>query len=162
MQQVVAYNGTDLDMTFIRLKPVEAEEVTDVSVRDFLKPGQIGISLPLWTVWLSFGFSYYGIILYVTRIFDQTSDNDDGDSSCDFDYKEIFVSALSEIIGVLIASSIIDRWGRVPTQTIMYALAGLGALVMGVLAARGASHSVISVFGVISRCSVMAASCATW
>lgn len=123
------------------------------------------MSLPLWTVWIAFGFSYYGVVLYITRIFDHTNDSDDGDDddvSCDFDYQDIFFSALSELIGVLVASFIIDRHGRVPTQTWLYATSGFGALMMGVSSAAGMDDYVVSVFGVLSRCGVMGASCATW
>jgi MFS family permease len=163
MRDAIAYNGTTLDDPDFRLKHVLVEH-PDVSFMDFVKPGQRGLSIPLWTVWLAFGFSYYGIILFITRIFDHTNDQDDdgSDDSCDFDYQEIFFSALSELIGVLAAAVIIDRWGRVPTQTILYFLAGLGSLMMGVMSAVDLSDDVVSVFGVLARCSVMGASCATW
>ena len=115
-------------------------------------------------MWVAFGFSYYGIILFVTRVFDHTNDedDDDGNASCDFDYQEIFFSAFSELIGVLVASFIIDRWGRVPTQTGLYFLAGVGSVLMGLMAAQGMSDVVVSLCGVVARCSIMGASCATW
>lgn len=167
MRNAMAYNGTTsfLDKyPNFRLKHLVIEH-QDVSPFEFLKPGQRGLSIPLWTVWIAFGFSYYGIILYVTRVFDHTNDEDDDvndDESCDFDYREIFLSALSELIGVLIAAFIIDRYGRVPTQTLLYFLSGVGALMMGILSSSDTSESVIAVFGVVARCSVMGASCATW
>mmetsp|Transcript_26799 Transcript_26799/g.45206 ORF Transcript_26799/g.45206 Transcript_26799/m.45206 type:complete len:537 (-) Transcript_26799:373-1983(-) len=163
MREAVEYNGTTLSNPDFRLKHVLVQH-PDVSFTDFIKPGQRGLSIPLWTVWLAFGFSYYGIILFITRIFDHTNDedDDDGEDSCDFEYQEIFVSAASELVGVLVAAFIIDRWGRVPTQTILYFLAGVGSLMMGILSAVDLSDDVVSAFGVLARCSIMGASCATW
>jgi MFS family permease len=166
MREAIAYNGTTLSPSraSFRLKHVPVEH-PDFSLVDFVKPGQCGLSVPLWTVWVAFGFAYYGIILFVTRIFDHTNDNDDDlndDETCDFDYEEIFFSAFSELIGVLVASFIIDSYGRVPTQTILYFLSGVGALMMGLLSAHGSSDAAVAVFGVVARCSIMGASCATW
>ena len=50
MREAMRYNGTTLDggMNF-RLKHVLVEH-PDVSVFEFLKPGQRGLSIPLWTV----------------------------------------------------------------------------------------------------------------
>ena len=167
MRKTMLYNETTEYMDShpnFRLQHVEVEHQA-VSLHDFVKPGQRGISIPLWTVWIAFGFGYYGVVLYVTRIFDHTNDGDDDESdddSCDFEYAEIFYSALSEIIGVFVASFIIDRYGRVPTQTYFYFFAGVGSFLMGLLAAVDASDEVIAIFGVVARCSVMGASCATW
>lgn len=166
MRQSILANGTELGYP-IRLKPsVEREdEVKGVSMTDFVKPGQRGLSIPLWTVWFAFGFAYYGIILYVTRVFDHTNEDDgddDSNDSCDFEYSEIFLSAFAELIGVLVAAYIIDRWGRIRTQTSMYFFAGVGALLMGVMNATGTSDEVIAAFGILARCSIMGASCATW
>jgi hypothetical protein len=60
------------------------------------------------TVWASFGFTYYGVILLVARVFqtgeggeaiDATDEFTPGE--CSFNYQAIFFSATSEIVGVI-------------------------------------------------------------
>lgn len=59
-------------------------------------------------------FVYYGVVLFVTRIYDKDSgdddDTDDDSDTCDFNYQEIFVSAASESVGVLLVALVIDWW----------------------------------------------------
>jgi hypothetical protein len=59
-----------------------------------------------------FRFVYYGVVLFVTRIYDKHSgDDDSGDDdgdTCDFNYQEIFISAASESVGVLLVAFVID------------------------------------------------------
>jgi hypothetical protein len=62
-----------------------------------ISPSYIRTSIPLWIVWLSFGFTYYGIILYVSRIFSTNSSSNI--DTCTFDFEPIFLNAISEIIG---------------------------------------------------------------
>lgn len=52
------------------------------------------ITIPLWIVWFASGFAYYGIILFVARLYSTT--NDDGEK-CSFDYSSIFINATAEV-----------------------------------------------------------------
>jgi hypothetical protein len=61
------------------------------------------------TVWACFGFTYYGVILLVARVFqtgeggeaiDATDEYTAGE--CSFNYQAIFISATSEIVGVVV------------------------------------------------------------
>eukprot|EP00602_Paraphysomonas_sp_CaronLab_P008749 CAMPEP_0185036990 /NCGR_PEP_ID=MMETSP1103-20130426/30801_1 /TAXON_ID=36769 /ORGANISM="Paraphysomonas bandaiensis, Strain Caron Lab Isolate" /LENGTH=502 /DNA_ID=CAMNT_0027574779 /DNA_START=122 /DNA_END=1630 /DNA_ORIENTATION=+ len=158
IKSAAAFNGTELEE--FTLAPLE-EKVEDVSMLEFFKPGRINLSIPLWTVWLCFGFTYYGTVLFITRRFDHNSEDDDGDDdddTCAFNYQEIFVSAASEAIGVLLAAAVIDRWGRVPAQSVGYGVCAVFVLLLGVKM----PHAALSVFGIFARCAVMGASCATW
>lgn len=106
IREACLVNQTEIeDFTLAPLLEVPQE---NVPISEFLKPEQRKLSFPLWTVWLSFGFVYYGIILFVSRVFSE-EDDDDEELTCDFSYQDIFISATSEVVGVFIAGSVIDR-----------------------------------------------------
>ena len=90
------------------------------------------ITVPLWIVWASFGFSYYGVILFVSRVY---SNQDEVSSStgpiCSFNYPAIFYNAAAEIISVIISASLIEKLGRVYSQSLFYALGGVAVILMG-------------------------------
>lgn len=111
------------------------------------------LSLPLWTVWFLFGFTYYGIILFVSRLYTSTSSGDDG-STCSFDYQSIFINCSAELAGVFIASIVIDRWGRCHTQSIFYVFGGIAVALMGM----HMSVSAVLAVSILGRLSSMAAS----
>ncbi len=82
------------------------------------------ISIPLWTIWFCIGVGYYGVVLLISRVF-SASANDDNDAAtssftCDFRYKEIFIGTLFEVVGVFLASCLIDRLGRKGTADIWH------------------------------------------
>mmetsp|Transcript_70404 Transcript_70404/g.153489 ORF Transcript_70404/g.153489 Transcript_70404/m.153489 type:complete len:563 (+) Transcript_70404:185-1873(+) len=76
-----------------------------------------------------------------------------------FDFKDISIASASEILGVLFAVAIIDRWGRCKTQGFFYAL---GAITAFILSFRSIDFTVLTVVSSVARLSQMAASCATW
>ena len=116
-------------------------------------------TIPLWTTWLSFGFCYYGIILLVTRVYSSGSGGEVSDVS--FDFASIFVSACSELAGVTLTALIVDRWGRVSTQSLMYLMTGVALVVLSFLKAKSSSFTITAI-SFISRMSAMSSSSATW
>ncbi|KAJ1422890.1 major facilitator superfamily domain-containing protein [Ochromonadaceae sp. CCMP2298] len=115
------------------------------------------VSLPLWVVWLSFGFTYYGIILFVGRVYEKG----DGES-CSFDYQNIFLNALSEIVGCTLALFVVDGWGRRPSQTVFYAISGVASLLMGFGLGLLDSAAAVLAFGLVARLTCKTALSATW
>jgi len=131
------------------------------AIRQLLQSDQIRVTVAVWIVWLSFGFSYYGLILFVARVFEHNEEADDlnGDEeTCDFEYNEIFVSAASEVVGVTLTAVVIDRWGRVGTQSFMYACAGISTILMGINLPSAARLSM----SIMARSTAMGAASATW
>ena len=62
---------------------------------DLVRTSEIrSITFPLWIVWFASGFAYYGIILFVARLYSTTTD--DGEK-CSFDYSSIFINATAEV-----------------------------------------------------------------
>lgn len=129
------------------------------SLTHLLQADQIKLTLAVWVVWLSFGFSYYGLILFVARVFEHNEEDDvTGEETCSFEYNEIFVSAASEVIGVTTTALVIDRWGRVGTQSFLYACAGLSTMLMGTNLPSLARLSM----SIMARSTAMGAASATW
>lgn len=121
---------------------------------ELLGPSLLWISVPLWVVWFCFGFSYYGIILLVARIF---SDSDSATMICSFDYQSIFQNTSAEIVGVVLVTAMIDTVGRTRTQSILYASAALAILLVG----STKNFIAYSVFVFIARLTSFAATSAT-
>jgi MFS transporter, putative metabolite:H+ symporter len=154
-------NGTPLSPFVLSNKSsTEAESPSVIKLLSELVKGEVArVSVPLWIAWLSFGFCYFGVILFVTKVFEADSDADDDDAlTCDFDYQSIFVSATSEIVGIFLAAYIIEKWGRVPSQVSMFALAGLGVFCMGIRMTDGPLIC-ISIF---ARLTAVAANSSVW
>ena len=112
------------------------------------------ISIPLWITWMAFGFSYYGVILLVARLFTETS----SPGACAFDYQAIFINAVSEVIGIVISALVIDRLGRTRSQALLYLISAVSALCIGL----PLSYWLLTFVSVIARLSVFAASSVTW
>jgi len=109
-------------------------------------------------VWAAFGFTYYGLILFVGRIYASKSDDDDDGNTCSFDYSAVFINATAEIAGVFVTSIVIDKIGRIQTQKVFYILAGIAVVCMGIEMPIGAVLAV----SLMGRLAIMSASNATW
>ena len=62
-------------------------------------------------------------------------DSEDESSSayvCDFDYANIFYNAISEVVGVALTALVIDRYGRLRSQTSLYGIAGVFFFLIGI------------------------------
>lgn len=157
-------NGATMKpFTLVDDEPYERGEGYDNgSYFDLIKTGAMRkVSLPLWTIWGIFGFTYYGLILLVARMYntDQSDDDaGDGEKTCSFDYSNIFMNASSEMVGVFASSLVIDRMGRVKTQTLFYFMAGVAVFCTGLeLPPTG-----LLIMAMLGRGSIMGASCVTW
>lgn len=90
------------------------------------------LTLMLWVIWFSFGFTYYGIVLFAGRLYaSSSSSGDDDGGTCTFDYQSIFITSSSEIIGCGLGAMIIDNVGRVRSQVAFYTVGGLAVFFMG-------------------------------
>ena len=100
---------------------------------NLMKVENIGYSLPLWLLWISFGFAYYGVILFVARLYNAGgSDTENGLGQCNFRYSEIFINASSELVGLFISIYVIDTLGRPQLMFVTFAMSGLFSLLMAV------------------------------
>lgn len=128
-----------------------------MGLKDFFSREHIGLTLPLWSVWFSFGFCYYAVILFVTVVFEKNDTDDDG-LVCDFEYAPIFLTAVSEVFGIFLVSTIVDRWGRVNSQITYFIGSALFVVLMG---AKMSDHGLLIV-SLLARLCAVAANCAVW
>lgn len=156
LRDVARFSGVDLQ-AFNLVNDGESNSTSEGVYIDLVKtPAARRLSFPLWAVWMTFGFTYYGIILLVTRLYTAASTSASGDdgSTCNFTYSFIFINSCSELVGVFLASIVIDRWGRSRTQTVFYLLAGFSVALMGIK--QGVAS--VTAIAFIGRMGAMAAS----
>ena len=116
------------------------------------------ISIPLVIVWLCFGIAYYGIILFVAKVYSTTTTTyDNNANTCSFDYQSIFINSTAEIVGVILGLVIID-YGRTISQAVTYLMCGLMLFPIGF---NISSNSVISLAW-FARLFAMTSSSITW
>jgi len=100
----------------------DTHEVENSSFAVLLSAKWRRLTLLLWGVWFGFGFSYNGVVLAITRVFQNDSSKG---GTVSFNFGSIFVSALAEILGVFISAFTLDRAGRISSQVAYFALAGI-------------------------------------
>lgn len=152
-EQIVrdAATANGITMPPFRLRSDQEHHEANVDYSNIIKdPHLRKTTIPLWLVWAGFGCTYYGIILFVTRLYSSSSDDDDSDT-CTFDYSSIFYNALSEIGAVAFNGFVLEHFGRVKMQTYFYLLAALTVILMGIPMPGGALITV----GIVGRMSVM-------
>jgi Sugar (and other) transporter len=139
------------------------EIVEEATVLDLVKTKAMRqLTIPLGIIWIAFGFTYYGIVLFVGRSYTPSAPEvAEGVKApiCTFDSESIFVNASAELLGVFLASLVIDPWGRTRTQAAFYALAGVSVLLMGL---ELPSVGLLPYISMIARLGAMGSSCATW
>ena len=114
--------------------------------------------MTLWAVWVGFAFTYFSMVMAITRIFDEEGNDEDGP---DFDYLAIFISSASEFLGTAIAIEVVDRIGRIKALVCAFLLGG-GSMFMVCIFNGVLTKNFIVAFAFISRASGMAAACITW
>lgn len=136
---------------------------------DLFSPKWLKITLLLWGAWFGFAFLYYGLIIAISLIFSSHQEKDEQGQGgmYDFDYSAIFISASSEIFGLLLVVLTVDKWGRVPTQSIFYLSGGITTLLLGLCAYYlndddDNGRTVLIVLSFLSRMAMFGASCLTW
>mmetsp|Transcript_12153 Transcript_12153/g.12227 ORF Transcript_12153/g.12227 Transcript_12153/m.12227 type:complete len:495 (+) Transcript_12153:72-1556(+) len=169
IREASVVNGTELPPFSLELDPA----VPRISTRDnntlpgkspafgstygqLLTPEQRWVTVPLWVVWAVFGFTYYGVILFVARLF--SSEDDKNVDECTFDYDIIFINASSEFFAVLFVATVIERMGRTGSQALFYLCSGLFVALMGANIQRGGLIAIAS----FARMFIFAASSVTW
>lgn len=117
-------------------------------------PDYLHITIPLWLVYITYSFAYFGTVLYLSRLFSARSDSG---YAVEFDYKVLFTNSASEIAGVFCASCVIDIFGRKASQIVFYVIAATSVLSLSLTS--GYFRFIMSL---ISRLSIMGASGLTW
>lgn len=115
------------------------------------------ITFPLWTIWGLFGFTYFGLILFQSRVYsnqDAVAGSESDSAKCEFSYGPIFFNAASESLAVLVSIALIDQLGRVRSQAVFYTIGGVAVIAMG----AGVSPNAVLFFSIIARMCAMSSS----
>ncbi|XP_061025009.1 synaptic vesicle 2-related protein isoform X2 [Eubalaena glacialis] len=119
-------------------------------MRDLFTPHFRWTTLLLWFIWFSNAFSYYGLVLLTTELF-QAGDVCSISSrkkaveakcslACEYlseeDYMDLLWTTLSEFPGVLVTLWIIDRLGRKKTMALCFVIFSLCSLLLFICVGR--------------------------
>jgi MFS family permease len=130
------------------------------SLMDLFSNKYIKLNSLVWTVWFTYGFVYYGIILFTTRLFAHDDDDDaDDDKTCSFDYLHLMISALVEFIALFFVLMGIEKIARNIFQSIFY---GAGAIFCILFAFFDTTTVLITMFSSLIRLAVRGGLTVTW
>nr|XP_040146868.1 synaptic vesicle 2-related protein [Ictidomys tridecemlineatus] len=119
-------------------------------MKDLFTPHFRWTTLLLWFIWFSNAFSYYGLVLLTTELF-QAGDVCSISSrkkaveakcslACEYlseeDYMDLLWTTLSEFPGVLVTLWIIDRLGRKKTMALCFAIFSFCSLLLSICVGR--------------------------
>jgi MFS family permease len=149
------------------LPPLQEDSTDDITwdhYLNLLRGDYISITIPLWVIYSVYGFTYYGAILFISRLYSSESSEDHPTDSgtsdtahVTFNYMEIFTNACSEFVGVFLAANVIDRIGRKVSQASFYLIAAVSILLLPMT-----TLNVRYVIALVSRISILAACGMTW
>ena len=97
------------------------DKYVPTGIRRLLSKKHAKTSALVWIIFFGVAFLYYGIVLLTTSLNVRDDENASGEVTClphgapalsDGEYADIFVSALGEVPGLLVAVAIVDRIGR--------------------------------------------------
>ncbi|XP_074547072.1 synaptic vesicle 2-related protein [Halichoeres trimaculatus] len=102
-------------------------------IKELFSPQYLKTTLLLWFIWFSHAFSYYGIVLLTTELF-QAGDSCGStqgakiEPSCSLeckfltsaDYKDLLWTTLAEFPGLLVILFLVDRIGRKKSMTLCF------------------------------------------
>lgn len=112
-----------------------ASQEHGASLLDLLSRKFLSINLRVWTIWFCVGFLYYGIVLFISRLFvDNTDDDADDrgqDNRCTFKFISMFVSSLAEVPAALMPMFMLNIFPRNTLQTLYCTLAALSCILLG-------------------------------
>lgn len=113
-------------------------------------------TLLIMSVWMTFAFLYYGIILFVAKVYEN---HYGGTATCSFNYPPILENSIAEFAGITIVILVINTIGRVKSQSYGYFIGGIAIIIMGLL---GDKKTSVVILAGIARAAAMGASSATW
>ncbi|XP_052454713.1 synaptic vesicle 2-related protein-like [Carassius gibelio] len=129
-------------------------------IRDLFIPEYRKTTLLVWIIWFCNAFSYYGIVLLTTEMFQAGSacsatDNSNMEPQCSLecnyltfnDYMDLLWTTLAEFPGILVSLWMIDRIGRKKSMAICFLLFSVSILPLYVCTHR----TVLTVFIFIAR-----------
>lgn len=159
LRKAALYNGTALGDVTVSSEP-QSQTIHHSPFVLLFQRNSMVLTLSVWSHWFFYGFSYYAVVLFSIRIFTH-GNSQSSDQKCSFHYDELLIGSLSESIGVLICTLVIDRYGRLPTLRWSYGLCAVFALILG-LSIHHLPLPLVSFLSYLSRLSILCGVSATW
>ncbi|XP_049645348.1 LOW QUALITY PROTEIN: synaptic vesicle 2-related protein [Suncus etruscus] len=145
LKRIAAENGAPMPLG----KLIISRQEDRGKIRDLFTPPFRWTTLLLWFIWFSNAFSYYGLVLLTTELF-QAGDVCSSDQkkaveakcslACEYlskeDYMDLLWTTLSEFPGVLVTLWIIDRLGRKKTMALCFVVFSLCSLLLFICVGR--------------------------
>uniref|UniRef100_A0AAR2J1A5 Synaptic vesicle 2-related protein n=1 Tax=Pygocentrus nattereri TaxID=42514 RepID=A0AAR2J1A5_PYGNA len=105
-------------------KLIVARQEDRGKIKDLFLPHFRWTTVLLWFIWFSNAFSYYGIVLLTTELFQEGRDCGGKSICCKYlnsdDYKDLLWTTLSEFPGLLVTLWVIDKLGRRKTMALCF------------------------------------------
>ncbi|XP_072103684.1 synaptic vesicle 2-related protein [Mobula birostris] len=157
LKRIATENGAPMPLG----KLIVARQEDRGRIRDLFTPEFRMTTILLWFIWFSNAFSYYGLVLLTTELFQEgdvcsmTAGGRKPEGRCSLDckflnatdYKDLLWTTLSEFPGVLVTLWIIDRIGRKKTMAVSFVIFSFFALLLFACVGRFA----LTVFLFIAR-----------
>uniref|UniRef100_A0A8B9GLX2 Synaptic vesicle 2-related protein n=1 Tax=Astyanax mexicanus TaxID=7994 RepID=A0A8B9GLX2_ASTMX len=109
-------------------KLIVARQEERGKIKDLFLPHFRWTTVLLWFIWFSNAFSYYGLVLLTTELFQEDTKGSKAEPRCNLeckylnsdDYKDLLWTTLSEFPGLLVTLWAIDRLGRRKTMALCF------------------------------------------
>ncbi len=127
LQQVARENGAEVVIP--ALAPVERTQ--RITVAALWRRPYLRVTFMLWIVWFTISLGYYGVFIWLPRIFVQQG------FTFLKTYQNVFLMALAQLPGYFSAAYLVDRWGRKPTLGLYLVLSGIFTFLFAVATSLG-------------------------
>lgn len=129
---------------------------------ELLEPEIRPLTLLLWTLWLNFGFVYYGVVIGMTELFDDIESTDDGQTCHGFNFPLLFVISAAEGVGDIAALLMVDSVGRKPVAAGFYLLLVAVLAPLAIVNTANTSVSLLLLLAATARAANGAGSSVCW
>jgi len=165
MNGIAKQNGAGMRFKKLSVPPV----LEKLRTRDLLR--KKGLRRPFYAmaiVWMGFGVGFYGISLMLPHIFSHSAGEGrrlaaaacGAHGGVGFDFVKIAKGNAGMIAGLIYAISLVDSWGRKPTQMTSYGFSGI--LAFGLAFPEYLSEGAITAMVTVALAFQMSGSCSTW
>ncbi|GMT26149.1 hypothetical protein PFISCL1PPCAC_17446 [Pristionchus fissidentatus] len=141
LQRVASYNKKELPegkLVAEKTESMEKDLKKPTGILALIEKPLLVTSLLIWLVWMMNAFSYYGMTLYTTKLF-QSTDTCHGGSEANIqlndtslcvplkkeDYVDIIATSFSEVPGLILTFLLIERLGRKLTMSLQFLFFGI-------------------------------------
>ncbi|XP_025092946.1 synaptic vesicle 2-related protein-like isoform X3 [Pomacea canaliculata] len=159
LERIARENGKSMPLG--KLVEPEVQHVKRGRVMDLLKPEMRFTTVLLWIIWLVCAFSYYGIVLLTTALFESpdgchgTDVKFNPDPACFLecktltkdDYKDLTWTTLAEFPGLFLTAFLLEKIGRKYTMAIEFGIFSLFVFLVNICTTR----ALLTVFLFVSR-----------